>query len=50
VCAVAALNLKSILGVGLKVNDSIEDTYSKRPGWEAFVLCYTLKCKVRPLY
>jgi hypothetical protein len=25
VCVVAALNLKSILGVGPKVNDSIED-------------------------
>jgi hypothetical protein len=27
VCAVAALNLKSILGVGPKVNDSIEDPF-----------------------
>jgi hypothetical protein len=27
VCAVSALNLKSILGVGPKVNDSIEDPF-----------------------
>jgi hypothetical protein len=27
VCAVAALKLKSILGVGPKVNDSIEDPF-----------------------
>jgi hypothetical protein len=27
VCAVAALNLKSILGVGPKVKDSIEDPF-----------------------
>jgi hypothetical protein len=26
-CVVAALNLKSILGVGLKVKDSIEDPF-----------------------
>jgi hypothetical protein len=27
VCAVAVLKLNSILGVGLKVNDSIEDPF-----------------------
>jgi hypothetical protein len=43
-------DLKSILGVGPKVKDSIEDPSGRRPGWEAFVLGYTLEFKVRPLY
>jgi hypothetical protein len=42
--------VKSILGVGPKVKDSIEDPSGRRPGWEAFVLGYTLEFKVRPLY
>jgi hypothetical protein len=42
--------MKSILGVGPKVKDSIEDSFSRRPGWEAFALGYTLECKVRPLH
>jgi hypothetical protein len=46
VCAVAALNLKSILGIGPKVKDSIEDRSGRRPGWEAFVLGYMLESKV----
>jgi hypothetical protein len=51
VCDVAALKLKSTLGVNLKVKDSIEDPPSvRRPGWEAFVLGYTLESKVRPLH
>jgi hypothetical protein len=50
VCAVAALKLKSILRVGPKVKDSIEDPSGRRPGWETFVLGYTLESKVRPLH
>jgi hypothetical protein len=42
VCAVAALNLKSILGVGPKV----KAPSGRRPDWEAFVLGYTLESKV----
>jgi hypothetical protein len=41
VCAVAALNLKSI-GVGPKV----KAPSGRRPDWEAFVLGYTLESKV----
>jgi hypothetical protein len=48
--AVAVLNLKSILGVGPKVNDSIETPSGRRPCWEAFVLGYMLESKVRPLH
>jgi hypothetical protein len=50
VCAVAALNLKSIFRVGPKVNDSIKDPSGRRPGWGSFVLGSTLECKVRPLH
>jgi hypothetical protein len=50
VCAVTALNLKSILGVGPMVKDSIEDPSDRRPGWEVFMLGYTLESKVRPLH
>jgi hypothetical protein len=39
-----------MLGVGPKVNDSIEDPSSRRLGWEAFVLGYTTEFKVRPLH
>jgi hypothetical protein len=48
--AIAVLKLKSILGVGPKVKDSIEDPSGMRPGWEAFVMGYTLESKVRPLH
>jgi hypothetical protein len=50
VCDVAAFNLKSILRVGSKVKDFIEDPSGRRPGWGAFVLGYTLESKVRPLH
>jgi hypothetical protein len=50
VCAVAALKLKSILGVGPKVKDSIEDPSGRRPGWGALVFGYMLESKVRPLH
>jgi hypothetical protein len=49
VCCCCAY-LKSILGVGPKVKDSNEDPSGRRPGWEAFVLGYTLEFKVRPLH
>jgi hypothetical protein len=42
--------LKSILGVGPKVNDSIEDPSGRRTSWEVFVLGYTSEFKVRPLH
>jgi hypothetical protein len=43
--------VKSILGVGPKVKDSIEDPFQVgEPGWEAFVLGYTSESKVRPLH
>jgi hypothetical protein len=50
VCVVAALKLKSILGVGSKVKDSLKTPSGRRPGWEAYVLGYTLESKVRPLH
>jgi hypothetical protein len=42
--------MKSILGVGPKVKDSLKPPLGRRPGWEAFVLGYTLESKVRPLH
>jgi hypothetical protein len=42
--------VKSILGVGPNVKDSIETHSGRRSGWEAFVLGYTLESKVRPLH
>jgi hypothetical protein len=44
VCVVVALKPKSILGVPLKTPSG------RRPGWETFVLGYTLESKVRPLH
>jgi hypothetical protein len=42
--------LKSILGVGPKVRILLKAPLCRRPGWEAFVLGYTLEFKVRPLH
>jgi hypothetical protein len=49
-CAVAALQLKSILGDGPKIKDSIEDPFRKETWLGNFVLGYTLESKVRPLH
>jgi hypothetical protein len=49
-CAVTALQLKFILGVGPKIKVPLKTPSGRRPGWEAFVLGYTLESKVRPLH
>jgi hypothetical protein len=49
VCCCCA-NLKSILGVGPRVKDSIEDPFKLETWLGAFVLGYTSEFKVRPLH
>jgi hypothetical protein len=43
--------MKSILGFGPKVKRiPLKTPSGRRPGWEAFVLGFTLASKVRPLH
>jgi hypothetical protein len=42
-CVVAVLVLKSILGRGPKVKESLKTPSSRSLGWEAFILGYVVR-------